>query len=401
MICAAHGCWMRDAGRVSQPLNWPNGAARGGGRRHLAATDRHRASCVCRTTWRSRVTFHAGDMLDAKLGQFDAVIAMDSLIYYTASDIGAALAALEPRVSGPVVFTVAPRTPALMAMWYAGKAFPRSDRSPVMIPHTHPLLAKAPRPLACAVCCAGRPGHQSGFYISEAMELRPMSALKHLSLKALPFADAASDDAADGPTSCACRCSRYRSAWPRVMLLGTLNRVMIVELSRARDDRGGDDRPAGSVGPLPRAAWASAPTRTAPPSGGNACPISGSARFGSLAAWPSCPLPCSCCRVARCHTIPFAGEVLAALAFLMTGLGMHMTQTAGLALASDRATDETRPRVVAMLYVMFLVGMGISALIIGGFSTITASLTLIRVVQGSAVVGAVAHLCRACGNKKA
>ncbi|WP_296645292.1 PucC family protein, partial [Roseinatronobacter sp.] len=58
-------------------------------------------------------------------------------------------------------------------------------------------------------------------------------------------------------------------------------------------------------------------------------------------------------------------QVLAALAFLMTGLGLHMTQTAGLALASDRATEETRPRVVALLYVMFLLGMGASALIIG------------------------------------
>ena len=38
-------------------------------------------------------------------------------------------------------------------------------------------------------------------------------------------------------------------------------------------------------------------------------------------------------------------------AFLMTGLGLHMTQTAGLALASDRATDETRSKVVALLYV--------------------------------------------------
>jgi hypothetical protein len=34
-------------------------------------------------------------------------------------------------------------------------------------------------------------------------------------------------------------------------------------------------------------------------------------------------------------------------------LGMHMTQTAGLALAADRATEETRPQVVALLYVMF------------------------------------------------
>lgn len=119
-----------------------------------------------------RVTFHAGDMLDPKLGQFDAVIAMDSLIYYTASDIGDALAALEPRVSGPVVFTVAPRTPALMAMWYAGKAFPRSDRSPVMIPHAHPKLAKAAK--AAGVRRMLRPVDRitSGFYISEALELR-------------------------------------------------------------------------------------------------------------------------------------------------------------------------------------------------------------------------------------
>ena len=120
-----------------------------------------------------QVTFHAGDMLDPKLGRFDAVIAMDSLIYYTAEDIGDALTRLEPRVSGPIVFTVAPRTPALMAMWYAGKAFPRSDRSPVMIPHAHAPLAKAAK--AAGVRRMLRPVDRvtSGFYISEAMELRP------------------------------------------------------------------------------------------------------------------------------------------------------------------------------------------------------------------------------------
>ena len=120
-----------------------------------------------------QVTFHAGDMLDPKLGRFDAVIAMDSLIYYTAEDIGDALTRLEPRVTGPIVFTVAPRTPALMAMWYAGKAFPRSDRSPVMIPHAHARLAKAAK--AAGVRRMLRPVDRvtSGFYISEAMELRP------------------------------------------------------------------------------------------------------------------------------------------------------------------------------------------------------------------------------------
>jgi len=123
--------------------------------------------------FKKQVSFHAGDMLDRKLGQFDAVIAMDSLIYYTADDIGTCLANLENRVSGPIVFTVAPRTPALMAMWYAGKAFPRSDRSPVMIPHAHPALAQAAK--AQGVRRLLRPVDRitSGFYISEAMELRP------------------------------------------------------------------------------------------------------------------------------------------------------------------------------------------------------------------------------------
>jgi BCD family chlorophyll transporter-like MFS transporter len=70
----------------------------------------------------------------------------------------------------------------------------------------------------------------------------------------------------------------------------------------------------------------------------------------------------------------------------MTGLGMHMTQTAGLALACDRATVETRPRVVALLYVMFLVGMGISAVVVGALLMDFSNLRLVRVVQGTAVV---------------
>jgi magnesium-protoporphyrin O-methyltransferase len=122
---------------------------------------------------RRQVTFHAGDMFDPKLGQFDAMIAMDSMIYYTAEDIGVSLAKLERRVRGPIVFTVAPRTPALMVMWYAGKAFPRSDRSPVMVPHAQPELARVAK--TCGVRRMLRPVDRitSGFYISEALELRP------------------------------------------------------------------------------------------------------------------------------------------------------------------------------------------------------------------------------------
>ena len=120
---------------------------------------------------RDHVTFAHGDMLSPELGPFDHVVAMDSLIYYTAPDIGAALAKLMPRVSGKAVFTVAPRTPALMTMWYAGKLFPRSDRSPVMIPHAVARLSDAARAAGVTAPLASVGRVSSGFYISEAMEI--------------------------------------------------------------------------------------------------------------------------------------------------------------------------------------------------------------------------------------
>jgi magnesium-protoporphyrin O-methyltransferase len=116
---------------------------------------------------RPQVTFHAGDMTDPVLGSFDAVLAMDSLIYYSAEDIGRTLKALGSR-SGRVVFTVAPRTALLMAMWHAGKLFPQSDRSPVMIPHGLKDLTRATGPGLARIDRVAR-----GFYISDCMEYRP------------------------------------------------------------------------------------------------------------------------------------------------------------------------------------------------------------------------------------
>lgn len=116
---------------------------------------------------KAQVRFESGDMLSADLGHFDHVIAMDSLIYYSDADIRAALADLGSRTSGKVVFTVAPRTPLLMTMWYAGKAFPRSDRSPVMIPHAPAHLARVLRDTG-HLRDLGRV--TSGFYISQALE---------------------------------------------------------------------------------------------------------------------------------------------------------------------------------------------------------------------------------------
>ncbi len=116
-----------------------------------------------------RITFRAGDMLDPVLGSFDFVIAMDSLIYYTAEDVAASLQTLAPRLAEKAVFTIAPRTPLLMAMFRVGKLFPRTDRSPVMIPHV-------PRHIGAALTSGELQKLErvtSGFYISQALEYRP------------------------------------------------------------------------------------------------------------------------------------------------------------------------------------------------------------------------------------
>jgi magnesium-protoporphyrin O-methyltransferase len=117
-----------------------------------------------------RVTFASGDMLSAGLGDFDHVMAMDSMIYYEAPDLGRAIAGLAGRVRHSIVFTVAPRTPFLMAFFGIGKLFPRSDRSPTMIPH-------APRRIARETALSGATGSISevdrvsrGFYISTCLE---------------------------------------------------------------------------------------------------------------------------------------------------------------------------------------------------------------------------------------
>jgi magnesium-protoporphyrin O-methyltransferase len=120
-----------------------------------------------------QVTFTSGDMLSNALGSFDHVLAMDSLIYYTADDIGASLAKLAPRVRENITFTVAPRTAFLMTFFGIGKLFPRSDRSPVMIPHTAERLAQASRDAGIKGPMRVVDRVNSGFYISQAMELRP------------------------------------------------------------------------------------------------------------------------------------------------------------------------------------------------------------------------------------
>jgi BCD family chlorophyll transporter-like MFS transporter len=80
------------------------------------------------------------------------------------------------------------------------------------------------------------------------------------------------------------------------------------------------------------------------------------------------------------------GRIGCVVAFLLVGLGAHTVQTAGLALASDLAPEKQRPRVVALLYLMLLAGMLVSALGIGGLLSPFSYYKLIALVQGSAVV---------------
>ncbi len=119
----------------------------------------------------ARVTFHAGDMLAAGLGPVDHVVAMDSLIYYAQPDLARALTSLAERTRGKIVFTVAPRTPLLMAMWQVGKLFPRADRSPTMVPHAPSALAQALREARPEARLVALERVNSGFYISQALEL--------------------------------------------------------------------------------------------------------------------------------------------------------------------------------------------------------------------------------------
>jgi BCD family chlorophyll transporter-like MFS transporter len=78
--------------------------------------------------------------------------------------------------------------------------------------------------------------------------------------------------------------------------------------------------------------------------------------------------------------------VLSALSFFLVGAGMHTTQTAGLALATDLAPEAKRPRVVALLYLMLLVGTFASALAFGALLRDFGQVKLVQVIQGTAVV---------------
>ncbi|MEM6651750.1 MAG: BCD family MFS transporter [Pseudomonadota bacterium] len=214
-------------------------------------------------------------------------------------------------------------------------------------------------------------------------------AWKGLSRSILPFADVASDDL---PLGRLLRLSLFQVSVGMVLTLitGTLNRVMIVELFV----------PTWLVAVMISLPLVFAPLRALIGHKSDAHVSAFGWRrgpyiwFGSLLMFGGLAImPFALILLSGDTTGPaWAGQVGAALAFLMVGAGLHTTQTAGLALATDLAPEDVRHRVVALLYVMLLVGMGLSALVYGALLKDFTQIQLIRIIQGSAVVVFVLNL---------
>jgi magnesium-protoporphyrin O-methyltransferase len=120
-----------------------------------------------------RIDFRSGDMTDPALGTFDHVVAMDSLIHYSAEDAVRVLHGWSQRTRGSMLFTFAPSSPLLRAMHTVGRLFPRSDRAPAI----EPVAESALRRLLATDdgltrWQTGRTERiASGFYTSQAFEL--------------------------------------------------------------------------------------------------------------------------------------------------------------------------------------------------------------------------------------
>ena len=107
-------------------------------------------------------------------------------------------------------------------------------------------------------------------------------------------------------------------------------------------------------------------------------------QFGGLAIMPFALLVLA--RQGHAAEVPaWVGQVAAGLAFLLVGAGLHITQTVGLALATDLTPPEKQPNVVGLMYVALLFGSIVSALIFGALLENFSPGRLVQVIQGAAV----------------
>ena len=119
------------------------------------------------------IDFRAGDFLDASLGEFDFVIAMDSLIHYRTEDILDTLSTMAARTNSAILFTYAPRTPLLTVMHTVGRLFPRGNRAPAIEPAGQQSVHAGIDAHAGLTDWSAQRTHRvaGGFYISQALEL--------------------------------------------------------------------------------------------------------------------------------------------------------------------------------------------------------------------------------------
>jgi BCD family chlorophyll transporter-like MFS transporter len=219
--------------------------------------------------------------------------------------------------------------------------------------------------------------------MTDAAPVIPRWSWRNVGVRMLPFADAASPEL---PLGKLLRLSLFQVTvgMALVLLIGTLNRVMIVELGL----------PAWLVAAMISLPLVFAPFRllVGHRSDGHRSVLGWKrvpyiwfgtlAQFGGLAIMPFALILLS----GDSNGAPIIGQAAAALAFLAAGAGLHMTQTAGLALATDLAPPATRPKVVALLCMMLLVGTLASAVGFGLLLKPFTELRLIQVIQGAAAV---------------
>ncbi|MEM8560703.1 MAG: PucC family protein [Pseudomonadota bacterium] len=201
----------------------------------------------------------------------------------------------------------------------------------------------------------------------------------------LPFADVATPEL---PLHRLIRLSLFQVSvgMSMVLLVGTLNRVMIVELNV----------PATLVGIMLALPVLFAPLRAVIgfKSDTHRCELGwrrvpfvwkGSLlQFGGFAIMPFALLVLG--GQGQASNAPvIVGQLAAGFAFLLVGAGIHTVQTAGLALATDLSPQESQPRVVGLMYVMLLLGMMISALIFGMALEDFSHSKLVQVIQAAAV----------------
>jgi BCD family chlorophyll transporter-like MFS transporter len=211
----------------------------------------------------------------------------------------------------------------------------------------------------------------------------PVWSWRNVGLRMLPFADSATPEL---PLGRLFRLSLFQVTvgMAAVLLIGTLNRVMIVELNL----------PAWLVATMISLPLVFAPFRMLV---GHRSDVHRSVlgwrrvpyiwfgtllQFGGLAIMPFALILLS----GDSHGPAIIGQAGAALAFLLAGAGLHMTQTAGLALATDLAPAHVRPKVVALLCLMLLVGTVTAAVGFGVLLKPFSELRLIQVIQGSALL---------------